>query len=378
MSATLELGRKIEDRLDASAEELQLNDLETKLESVKQDPEAGQQAVAQLEKQLAETKTLVQKRQNAWLLDVASEFWVGMWEDQSERKEKEKPPPSSPIRDHIRRPTKVLRKFVKPRGHITKVADISQFVRKSKGKENKVVLEEYLVAFEGKKEKKQVYNLDDMYCKECHTELIIMIKESDATCPKCGYAIKIILPSNTCPIWDKDREYTTPFAYKHVNHFLDWLYQVQGKESTAIPDIILNLVLKKIGEKVIWKRSDIDAKKVRLVLQELQQPKYYEHSFQIASFVSGIPPPQFPADVEILLCSMFHQVFAIWPKYKPPQRNNFFSYSYILHKFVRILKLPNFYLDAFPLLKSPDKLTQQDRLFRAICQDLKWTFYKSL
>ena len=55
----------------------------------------------------------------------------------------------------------------------------------------------------------------------------------------------------------------------------------------------------------------------------------------------------------------------------------FLSYSYVLHKFLHLPKLHEF-LPCFALLKSREKLHQQDKIWEKICKDLKYEFIKSI
>jgi len=63
-------------------------------------------------------------------------------------------------------------------------------------------------------------------------------------------------------------------------------------------------------------------------------------------------------------------------KYCPPNRQNFTSYPYILHKFCQLLEWDEL-LPCFPLLKSRDKLQEADSIWEKICGDLGWCFYPS-
>ena len=81
---------------------------------------------------------------------------------------------------------------------------------------------------------------------------------------------------------------------------------------------------------------------------------------------------------------MFLQIQEPFEKYKPPTRKNFLSYSYTLHKFFQILGLEE-YTKYFTLLKSPEKLRQQDEIFRKIVAEMaqkdktiKWVFIPSI
>ena len=56
---------------------------------------------------------------------------------------------------------------------------------------------------------------------------------------------------------------------------------------------------------------------------------------------------------------------------------NFLSYSYILYKFFELLELDE-HLPYLNLLKSRDKLHQQDIIWEKICIDLKWEYIPSV
>ena len=58
-------------------------------------------------------------------------------------------------------------------------------------------------------------------------------------------------------------------------------------------------------------------------------------------------------------------------------RKNFLSYSYVIRKFLELLGEDK-YISYFPLLKSREKLYQQDVIWKGICAKLKWAFYPSL
>ena len=63
-------------------------------------------------------------------------------------------------------------------------------------------------------------------------------------------------------------------------------------------------------------------------------------------------------------------------KHCPPERKNFLSYSYVLHKFCELLEYDNL-LCYFSLLKSREKLQEQDKIWKKICEELKWEYIPS-
>ena len=117
--------------------------------------------------------------------------------------------------------------------------------------------------------------------------------------------------------------------------------------------------------------------KVREILKKLKLNKYYEHVPHIINRLNGLPAPIMTRQMEEKLRIMFKEIQTPFIKHCPKDRKNFLSYSYVLHKFVQLLELDEF-LVCFPLLKSREKLHQQDLIWQKICQDLKWEFIKSL
>ena len=78
-------------------------------------------------------------------------------------------------------------------------------------------------------------------------------------------------------------------------------------------------------------------------------------------------------ELEECLRMMFKDIQKPFDTHCPVERKNFLSYSYVLYKFCELLSEDE-YLQYFPLLKSKEKLYQQDVIWKMICQDLKWEF----
>ena len=78
-------------------------------------------------------------------------------------------------------------------------------------------------------------------------------------------------------------------------------------------------------------------------------------------------------ELEDKLRLMFKEIQIPFAKACPSDRKNFLNYNYIIHKFVELLELDDF-IDCFPLLKSREKLYQQDQIWKKICDELQWEF----
>lgn len=153
--------------------------------------------------------------------------------------------------------------------------------------------------------------------------------------------------------------------------------QIQGKETTDIPEEIYDKILLEIKKQRITNIATLSPKKVKEILKKLGANKYYEHTPHIINRLNGIPIPSFDPALEEQLRQMFRQIQGPFLRHSPPSRKNFLSYSYVLHKLLQLLGRDE-YLPAFALLKSREKLMCQDEIFKKICKDLNWQFIKSL
>jgi len=213
-------------------------------------------------------------------------------------------------------------------------------------------------------------------CKVCKNSMTCLQYDAIIVCNFCGYQELLLVEQNR-PILKQNTKDTSHFCYKRINHFREWCNQVQGKESTDIPDEIFEKILIEIKKEKITDLKKITYLKMRDILKRLRINKYYEHINYIINRINGIPTPQFSPELEDKLCNMFRSIQAPFLKHCPKDRKNFLSYSYVLYKFFQILGL-NEYLKYFPLLKSREKLYVQDQIWKKICIDLNYKIIPSL
>lgn len=213
-------------------------------------------------------------------------------------------------------------------------------------------------------------------CKICKNNMTCLQYDAIIVCNSCGYQELLLVEQNR-PILKQNTKDTSHFCYKRINHFREWCNQVQGKESTDIPDEIFEKILIEIKKEKITDLKKITYLKMRDILKRLRINKYYEHINYIINRINGIPTPQFSPELEDKLCNMFKSIQAPFLKHCPKDRKNFLSYSYVLYKFFQILGL-NEYLKYFPLLKSREKLYVQDQIWKKICIDLNYEIIPSL
>lgn len=220
-------------------------------------------------------------------------------------------------------------------------------------------------------------------CTKCdNVQLVCLQQEGVMVCPSCGYQELLLVEQNRPILRQSAKDATSHYTYRRINHFREWCSQVQGKESTDIPESVFEQILQEIRKEKIKDTKKITYNKMREILKKLKINKYYEHINYIINRINGVPTPHFSPELEEKLCNMFKEIQGPFLKHCPAQRKNFLSYSYVLSKFFQILgQTDRKYLDYckfFPLLKSREKLYVQDQIFKAICEDLGWPVIPSL
>lgn len=213
-------------------------------------------------------------------------------------------------------------------------------------------------------------------CPLCNQNMLLIPTKSIISCTKCGYAATY-LDATTSSISYGDEVEFASFSYKRINHFNEWLQQVQAKESMEIPQNIIDAVMNELYRQRITDINEINPKKIREILKILKFRKTYEHVQQICSRITGKVAPKMSPETEEMCRLMFIAVQSPFEKHCPPDRKNFLSYSYCLYKFLQLLGCDNF-LDNFTLLKGRDKLMKQDVIFEKICQELQWEYIPSV
>lgn len=218
---------------------------------------------------------------------------------------------------------------------------------------------------------------DDLYgeCEECGAEMVFSLNEALFTCPKCGYQEFVLVDSDKPSYKDPPRE-VSYYAYKRINHFNEWLAQIQAKESTDIPKEVFDAILVELKKERITELGNIKTSKIREILKKLKFNKYYEHAAHIMNRINGKNAPVITRETEEKLRHMFIEIQPSFQKHCPAGRSNFLSYSYVLYKFCELLELDE-YLPNFPVLKNRDKLFCQDKIWQQICSDLRWQFVRS-
>lgn len=222
-------------------------------------------------------------------------------------------------------------------------------------------------------EKYSDYNYNK--CDKCSINMKMNDITGEIYCEKCGLTKDIIIMTEKNSYNDPPKE-ANYFAYKRINHFNEWLAQFQAKESTDIPEKIYKEIYYELNKNINLEIKKISYQQIRSILKKLKYNKYYDNIPHLINIISGEKAPKLNIESEEILRSLFKEIQLPFMKHCPPTRKNFLSYSYVLHKFCELLEYDHL-LCFFPLLKSREKLQQQDQIWKKICEELSWEYIPS-
>ena len=292
--------------------------------------------------------------------------------------------------DYLLESTQIIQKYIElenREGELLNLNELSEEISLELNQinEGKVdLVEEYLLKFEpDNKTQKMTIKRESLICKDCN--ISFKVEHSYLVCPLCGICKNTIEQANELSYKEKqDYDYRPQFTYDKRSHLEDWLRRFQNKEARGIPQDVLDKVILEAKKERISDLNALTEEKVKRYLKKLNLNDYYDNVIGIINRLNGRPPFTLTQEIEEKIKKMFQQIQDPYEKFKPPSRKNFLSYSYTLCKFFQILNLHEF-AKYFPLLKSNDKLRQQDDIFKKIVGHMseidkttRWVFYPSV
>jgi hypothetical protein len=235
--------------------------------------------------------------------------------------------------------------------------------------------------------KKYLSNIDDSFldinafirpsdiCQHCFKgELIPLDDEGVLICNSCSKNVQYLI-ENEKPSYKEPPKEVCFYAYKKINHFKEILAQFQGKETTQIPEEVIENLKQQIKKERI-DMNKMTYYKTKEVLKKLGYNKYYEHINFIKDKL-GLKPPIISQELEEILCNFFMEIQYPYAKHCPDYRVNFLHYYYVLYKLFELLGEKQ-YLKEIPMLKDREKLIEQDTIWKKICEELDWEFIATI
>ena len=239
---------------------------------------------------------------------------------------------------------------------------------------NDTIVQKYFNNIDNKSVDMKNYEVNYEICPKCSGELVQVESEGILICKICSFQDKFLIEHEK-PSYKEPPKEVCFYAYKRINHFREILAQFQAKETTQIPEEVIDNIKKQIKKERLTLKN-MDNKKAKDILKKLGYNKYYEHIPFIKDKL-GIKPPVMQPELEDKLCNLFMEIQKPYSKHCPDSRVNFLNYYYVLYKMCELLDEHSF-LPYFPMLKDPVKRIEQDEIWKKICLELNWQFISTL
>lgn len=266
---------------------------------------------------------------------------------------------------------------------------IDSFCVRKSSNHNSKILEEYLHCTTGSVPNTYPqyveYRKDDFVCHNCSsTTMDVESKNSTIICTECGISRDWQDPN--LPQWSSECDLTKQYRYKRQTYFIDHLNRMQAKENVTFPVDLMQDIMKELHKMRITDVNNINEKLIKKILRSLRRSEYYDNVHTIILKLSGRKPPRLTQDLEATLINMFQATLEPFETHKHliKGRSNYLSYPYVIRKLLNIIAERDNHIElkmfgsSCSLLKSHEKLRDQEKVWEKICKDLNWPFHKSI
>ena len=275
---------------------------------------------------------------------------------------------------NVKRNSKAMHSFFK----IKKTNNVSENIEEDKYRKSKQLYRKFWKNVDNETLITNDFIINCDNCEFCQIgEMIAQEEEGIMICNnnKCGKFITYIVDSNKPSNKEPPNEVSYT-AYIRLNHFKEILAQFQAKETTQIPDDVIDAIKKRIKKERIQDNRELNYNKMREILRKLGLNKYFEH-IQYINSLFGIKPPLMNEELHETLCVLFIEIQKPWALHCPPSRTNFFNYTYTLYQLCVLLDQTQ-YLPFIPMMKDRDKQLEQDMIWKEVCKELDWQFFPTV
>lgn len=148
--------------------------------------------------------------------------------------------------DYMLKCVPYIKEYTKKEENVQKNTIDNIFNSKTKkvGLQKKKILNDYLENVENKSVKREKRNKNEEYiCTECgSSNTYIDDERAEQICMQCGLSKNIILEGILSFKEEQEHEKVFNYFYKRENHFNEWLNQFQARETTNIPEDVIDQI----------------------------------------------------------------------------------------------------------------------------------------
>jgi len=211
-------------------------------------------------------------------------------------------------------------------------------------------------------------------CPKCKTPYDIEEKTCEFICRPCGRTEKMYgVVFEDEQFFYQEGQRTKHGKYDSIKYAKLWTDRIQARESTEIPEHVINKIKRCIRQDNIWIER-LDCEIIRNYLKRLKMTNYNHHISLIHKIITGKEPPQFTDHELRLLYMYFSMVIQIFNKIKGTDKSNCPYHPYFIYKIVeQLLSKPQDQKRKKEILscihlQSRETLIENDKLWFLICE----------
>ena len=228
---------------------------------------------------------------------------------------------------------------------------------------------------------------DKITCNTCKNKKDFTIVDNNIyICQLCS--TQQVILKNISSYRDIDRvNISSKYMYDRKIHFRDCINQYQGKQNSTIEPKVYeelekqfelhHLLVGTINTEKIKRFANITKEHINMFLKELGYTKHYENVNLIHYNITDIKPDNI-SHLENRLLEDFDILTEVYDiLFKDINRKNFINTQYILFQLLKRYKHPC-NIEDFDILKTIERKTFHDDIFRVLASHLCWNFTSTL
>lgn len=226
-------------------------------------------------------------------------------------------------------------------------------------------------------------------CPNCGNLMFVEMTDGGKICDSCGvyqcgieknsiqYSARPKPFGNLIKITQQFRSNGTN-NYRLENHLKNTILNAQGKEKYNIPNSVIVKITNELKSlKIINWEKNLKKNLLKKIIKRLKLSKYIDHTPKIYFILTNCRYIDISLEDEEKIRIMFSKLKYSIKANAKGSRKSFPSYSFITRKITELLGMKE-YVEHFPLLKSPEKNEQLERMWIKVCEDMELEYIRSM
>ena len=228
-------------------------------------------------------------------------------------------------------------------------------------------------------------HVDCERCEECDEKLVVVSNGAEARCPECKRVYELHgVVYEDAQMYSQEGQRSKSGQFSPNKHHTKWMNHILALEpeteigNSADPDDLY-------GEKLLEKLratadhlnifiDRLDVSKVRKLLHAIDRANLYQNASLILKKLTGLEPPALPEALRVKGGMMFTEVIQVLESVESISGNRKY-YPYYIYKIYDLLLEeddPTRFMLWFIHLQGPETLSDNDKEWRIICDELGW------